>query len=82
MNKLWPWISKMLSEPDGTPSSGRLLFAIAVAACLAFCTGYWLKKGMDEKMVDLAKTVLYATGGNAAARKFAEGKKDGEEPAA
>lgn len=79
MGKIGTWIGKMFSEADGTPSSGRMLFALAVVASLAFCGGYLIRKGMDEKMVDLAKTVLYATGGNAAARKFAEGKTKGEE---
>ena len=77
MNKINQWFAKMLSEPDGTPSSRRVLFALAVVACLTFCAGYLVKQGMDEKLVDLAKTVLYTTGGATTIGKFAEkGKKD------
>lgn len=79
MNKLNQWIVKMLSERDGTPSSRRLLFCLAVVCCLAFCGGYLVKKGMDEKLVDLAKTVLYTTGGATTVGKFAEGKKKEDE---
>jgi hypothetical protein len=78
MNKIGPWISKMFSEPDGTPSSRRFLFALAVIVVLGFCGGYIVKRGMDDKLVDLAKTVLYATGVNTAAGKFAEKKQEEE----
>lgn len=81
MNKVSQWITKMLSESDGTPSTRRALFALAVVACLTFCAGYLVKKGMDDKLVDLAKTVLYTTGGATTIGKFAEGKKDPDEPA-
>ena len=79
MNKASQWLLKMLSEPDGTPSSRRILFALSVVACLTFCAGYLVKKGMDDKLVDLAKTVLYTTGGSTTIGKFAEGKKKEDE---
>lgn len=81
MNKIGTWIGKMLSESDGTPSTKRFLFAVAVLSCLAFVAGYLLKKGLDQGVIDLAKTVLYTTGGAYGVGRFAEGKTKEEDPA-
>lgn len=74
MNKVLVWLGRMLSEPDGTPSTKRVLFALSVVACLAFVAGYLLKKGLDQQVVDLAKSVLFTTGGAYGVGRFAENK--------
>lgn len=87
MNKVGTWIGKMLSEADGTPSTKRMLFVLAVVSCLAFVAGYLLKKNLDQNVVDLAKTILYTTGGAYGLGRYAEqkdalyGKKEPDGPA-
>jgi hypothetical protein len=57
------WVSKMLSEGDGTPSVKRVLFALSVAGCLSFTAGHIVAhRGLDSAAIDLAKTTLLTTG--------------------
>lgn len=67
------WILRTLEEPDGTPSSRRVLFAMAVSWSLGLCCGL-LAKGHPDLVVKLAESTVWATAGAVAVGKFAEGK--------
>jgi hypothetical protein len=52
-----------LSETDGTPSSKRVLFFMAVAAALLFCAFDLVKHGaITPEMKGLCLQVVYITG--------------------
>jgi hypothetical protein len=74
MNRALSWISRALSEGDGSPSIKRLLFAVTVVASLAFIAGYLISHGLDANAIDLAKTTLLTTGGAYTAGRFAESR--------
>ena len=74
MKPVLAWISRALSEGDGSPSIKRVLFALSVIACLAFIAGYLIKHGLDEHAIDLAKTTLFTTGGAYTVGRIAETK--------
>lgn len=67
------WLLRTLAEPDGTPSSRRVLFAMAVSWALGLCTGL-LAKGHVDQVVRLAESTVWATAGAVAVGKFAEAK--------
>ncbi len=76
MKTLLVWISKVFSEGDGTPSSRRLFFALAVvfAAVLAG-DAHWNGRILKPEVIDMAKTLLYATAAALGIGKFAESVK-------
>ncbi len=65
----------MLSEGGGEPSTKRTLYALSIAAVLAFCAGVVVKAGeLNPMVVDLLKTCVYATAGAYGVSRFAEKK--------
>lgn len=71
------WIGRAFSEPDGTPSAKRILFGLSVVLSLGLCLGGLRRGGLTPEVVELAKTLLYVTGGGYAIARFAEpGKTD------
>jgi hypothetical protein len=57
------WFGRANSELDGTPSSKRLLFFLAVSGSLGFCTFDVIKHGgLTPQVIDLAKFVIGVTG--------------------
>jgi fumarate reductase subunit D len=66
------WIAKMMSEGDGSPSTKRILFVVSVLACLVFCAVHVVMHGLESNTIDLAKGVLFTTGGAYTAGRFAE----------
>ncbi len=69
--KILIWLSKMLSEGDGTPSTKRVCFFCAICACIIFCAGLLCSKNA-QLCVDLAKWLLTAAGGAYGITRFAE----------
>ena len=70
------FLQGVFSEPDGTPSSRRILFATAVAFALGLVTAaFYVKQTLSIEMVDIIKTCLYATAGALGIGKFAESAK-------
>jgi len=70
--KLSRWISRMLSEGDGTPSTKRVAFMLATVAAVALCVGLFLRHGMEQLAVDLMKWTLTAAGGAYGVTRWAE----------
>lgn len=70
---LGAWILRTFADTDGTPSSRRVLYAMAVAWGLGLATGL-LAKGHAEAAVDLSKSIVWAAAGAVAVGKFAEAK--------
>ncbi len=70
--KLSRWISRMLSEGDGTPSTKRVCFVLATVAAVALCAGLFLRHGMEPLAVDLMKWTLTAAGAAYGITRFAE----------
>ena len=63
----------MLSEGDGSPSTKRVLFAIAVLAAISFSAyDIFAHRGLTPLSVQLASAALVATGGAYAGARFAE----------
>jgi len=56
------WLSKMLSEHNGTPSTKRVLFAFSVLVVLGY-VGFSIFKKMqiDDNAKDLCKFIVGAT---------------------
>ena len=77
------WLSRALSEGDGTPSSKRLFFAAAVFAAIAFCAYDIIRhNGLTPQTIDLSKTVLYVTAtAYGVTRLWAEGSPPNPPPA-
>lgn len=58
------WLSKLLSEADGSPSTKRVLFTIVIVSVLTFCAiDIGLRHGLTGTTSDLLKCVVAATGG-------------------
>lgn len=73
---IWIWLNRVFSEPDGTPSSRRILFAIAVVFALGLVAGaLWYTRALTEQMVSVIETVIWATAAALGVGKFAEGSK-------
>ena len=73
------WIARAFSEGDGTPSSRRILFALAVVFALGLATGaLCVQHALTAEAVDVVKTVLWTTGAALGIGKFAEPGKQGE----
>jgi len=70
--KLSRWISRMLSEGDGTPSTKRVCFVLATVAAVALCAGLFLRHGMEQLAVDLMKWTITAAGAAYGITRFAE----------
>jgi hypothetical protein len=66
MQTLITWNDHILS------STKRILFVIAVVSSLSFSFGYAYKKGLDAQVVDIIKTVIWATGVAYTGGRFAE----------
>lgn len=79
LSRISAFISKTFREPDGTPSSKRILYGLVVVYTLGLVTGVMEANGMklDPQVVDLLKTLIYATGGTYAASRFAEKPPEG-----
>lgn len=72
------WLGRAFSEPDGTASSRRVLFALVVVCVLALVTGVlWSTRTLTPEIVDLLKWALTITGGTLALGKFAESPSSG-----
>jgi len=80
LQKCLTWFGAAFSEPNGTPSSKRILFAFVVVSTISFCGGAYKKEGMTGQIVDLLKTALYVTGGAYVGGRFAESNKTQEAP--
>ena len=75
------WISRMLSEGDGSPSTKRVLFCVAVASAIAFCVyDIAIHNGLTPMSVQLASATLVATGGSYAVSRFAESNEPTQKP--
>ena len=73
LKKICNGLASYLKEPlSGQDSSRRLLFFIVVIFCLGLSAGYVPRKGLDDNVLDLLKTLIYVTGGALAVGKFAE----------
>jgi|GEM_PF-4453196 len=71
----------MLSEGDGSPSTKRVLFSVAVAAAIAFCVyDIVIHRGLTPMSVQLATATLVATGGSFAVSRFAESIEPTQKP--
>jgi hypothetical protein len=58
------WLGRANSEENGTPSSKRLLFFLAVGSSLGLCTFDVIKHGgLSAQVIDVLKFVLVVTGG-------------------
>lgn len=67
------WISKLLSEGDGTPSTKRVLFSLAVVSAVAFAGGdICAARALTDHAVSLLQTALLYTAGAYGAGRFAE----------
>ena len=56
------WLSKMLAEKDGTPSTKRVLFTVAVLVTLGLVgVSVWLRLPIDENAKDLCKFIVGST---------------------
>ena len=67
------WLSRLLSEGDGSPSTKRVLFFIAVVGITGVIIGYVaVKRQLDTSVVDLSKAVLFSTGGAYGVGRIAE----------
>lgn len=65
------WLSRMLSEGDGTPSTKRVCFFGTTLAAIIFC-GCLLCSKNAALGVDLAKWLLTTVGGAFAITRLAE----------
>lgn len=70
--RLTRWISHMLSEGDGTPSTKRVCFVLSTVAAVALCAGLFLRQGMEALAVDLMKWTLTAAGAAFGITRWAE----------
>jgi len=67
------WLQKLIGEADGSPSTRRVLFAVAVVFVLGFCVGdFTANRAISSNAVTLLQSVLYTTGGAVAIGRFAE----------
>jgi hypothetical protein len=62
----------MLSEGDGTPSTKRVCFFIAISAAVGLCIGLFLRHGSEALSVDLMKWTLTAAGAAYGITRWAE----------
>lgn len=70
------WLNELFSEPDGTPSSRRVCFAIVLAFVLGLVTAaLFIQRALSPESVDLLKTALYTTAAALGIGKFAEASK-------
>ena len=76
------WLGRANSEENGTPSSKRLLFFLAVGFSLGFCTYDVLKHGgIQPQVIDVLKFVIGVTGAaNVASRISDNLSKPGDGP--
>lgn len=65
------WLQRSLCEPDGTPSSRRLLYLMVIAWSLGLATGL-LVKGQSDAVVKITEAAIWATAGAVAVGRFAE----------
>jgi hypothetical protein len=70
--KLSRFISRMLSEGDGTPSTKRVCFLLATVGAVGLCLGLFLRHGMEPLAVDLMKWTLTAAGSAYAITRWSE----------
>jgi len=77
-SRVLTWIGRAFSEPDGTPSTKRILFGLSVAWSLGLCLGGLRRGGLTPEVVDLAKATIYATAGGYTIARFAESGKPNE----
>ena len=68
------WIGRAFCEADGSPSSKRILFGLAVVFARGLCTGQFFRAGLDPQVVDLAKAVVFATAGGYVGGRYCETK--------
>src|SRR5437764_11225270 len=66
------WLSRMLSEGDGTPSTKRVCFFIVTNAAVGLCLGLFLRHGMETLATDLMKWTVTAAGAAYGITRFAE----------
>lgn len=70
------WLSKAFSEPDGSPSSRRILFAIAVGYALGLATAaLCVQRILTPEIVSIVETCIWAAAACLGVGKFAEGRK-------
>lgn len=62
----------MLSEGDGTPSTKRVCFVLAVVSAIALGVGLFMRHGFEALTVDLAKALLVTAGAAYGITRFAE----------
>jgi hypothetical protein len=65
------WFARMMSEGDGTPSSKRFCFVLAMLAAIAIAVAlYYFNK--ETLSVDLVKAILIAAGAAYSITRWAE----------
>jgi hypothetical protein len=76
------WLGRANSEENGTPSSKRLLFFLAVGCSLGLCTFDAIKHGgIQPQVIDVLKFVIGVTGAaNVASRISDNMSKPGDGP--
>jgi hypothetical protein len=69
--KFTRWISRMLSEGDGTPSTKRVAFLLAITSAIILCLGLFVRHD-SAPAVDLMKWIVTAAGTAYGITRFAE----------
>jgi hypothetical protein len=72
MKTLARWISRMLSEGDGTPSTKRVCFLLAITSSIALCIGLAVRGQSEQGAIDLMKWILTTAGGAYAITRWSE----------
>lgn len=71
--KVFSWAGRMLSEESGQPSTKRVCFFVSVVFCLLFAAAHIvIKRGLDNLVIDLAKTTLITAASAYGVTRFAE----------
>jgi hypothetical protein len=67
------WLSRMLSEGDGSPSMKRFMFVGACSSAIFFCAAdFVMHGGLSSNMLQLFNTVIVTTGGAYSVGRIAE----------
>jgi hypothetical protein len=75
------WLARLLSEGDGSPSTKRVLFAIALLASIIFCAiDLGINRHLTSVSADLCKCAIYATAGAYGVGRCAEANESNKQP--
>lgn len=80
MEPILKWIEKALRSPEGDPSTKRAVYAVVIAWSMGIVSGVILhsmikSSPIPPEVIDLVKTIIYASTGGYAIGRFAEGQK-------